>query len=205
MSTVSGTCCIDGCPRPADRQTPHGPLCSTHRKRTQPSRAGGKALTAEVEERDLSFGEQLGKIAIEYADVEADVGFAKAEGDLAEIAKALAKSKLSLDRLKRAAERYGSTLVRKEHGEHIKRGLAAAQAAGVRLGRPPRLDFHAAAHAVKEAGSIRKAADALGVAEATVRRALQRKSITTVISTHGEMHALGGTTSPPEGGGSEES
>lgn len=187
MSSVTGLCCIDGCPNRADRQTPHGPLCSTHRRRTQPSRAGGKDVTAPVEER-LAPGEYLRKVALELADAEADAEYAKAEQDLDQAAAALAKSKLALERLKRAAERYGSELIRKEHGASVKRGMEAARNGGVRLGRPPALDYEAAAHAVRAEGSVKAAAFALKVGVSSVRRALARKPKSQMIPVHGEMH-----------------
>lgn len=198
--TVSGLCCIEGCRNKADRQTPHGPLCSTHRRRTQPSRAGGKDVTAPVEER-LPPGEYLRRMALELADAEADVAYARAEGELDKAALAMGKAKLADERLKRAAVRYGSDLAKKEHGESVRRGQLAAKEAGVRLGRPPALDFEAAQHAVKTEGSIKAAAFKLGLAYETVRKALRRPSKVQVVSAHGSLHTL---SRPPPSGDSEE-
>ena len=150
----------------------------------------------------MPAGEYLHRMALELADAEADADYARAEGRLNEAATAMAKAKLADERLKRAAIRYGSEEAKRQHGEDVKRGMAAAKAEG-RLPGPPRtLDYEAAAHAVKSEGSIKAAAYALKVSTKTVSRALARgRTGSQVISSHDSMHAL---SRPPPSGDSEE-
>lgn len=201
-----GPCGIEDCRKAATRRTAHGNLCETHRKRLSPSRAGGVGLTAPVQARIEDPREKLYEAAHELSDAEADEEYAKAEQDIESAAIALVRVKKARGKLDKAAEAYGSLRLR----ERIRAGMAQAKAEGVRMGRPPKLDFHAAVHAVKSAGGVAAAAQALGVSENAVRRALKRlPSVTLTLSegapAHGDLHALKESFRPPEPPDSEES
>lgn len=165
MKDEIGPCAIDGCDRPADRRTPMGNLCPAHRKRTLPSRAGGLKLSAPITPR-LDPRAKLIEAALAYAQAEEDGDF-----------------EVAAEQLVVAAKRYAPAAVeelqRRTHmawRKSIRLGIARKKAAGVewRPGPPPVVTPERAREAVTRAGSVRKAAVALGVTRRTVQRALRR-------------------------------
>lgn len=180
-----GPCVVDGCTRPATRNTAHGLCCESHRKRV--GRTGTLDSLEPIKEQ-LPLRERLRSVALEYAEAESDADFAKADGDLDGAAEAIAKSKRIFHRLHQVAETLGSELARKRLNESIKEAMARARDAGVHLGRPPRLTFEQAYAAVAEHGSVAAAARALGVHEKTVHRTLKRTDKRSTPSVHGDLH-----------------
>lgn len=191
-TTYLGPCGVGDCPNNATRDTDaHGLLCDTHRRRLQPNRAGGTALSEPVHERKTPRAKLL-DAALDLAEADSDLDYARAEGRLEEMAELLAESKRAVVRLNKAAEAYGSELLAerdRQLREKQKAGMAKAKAEGRWSGRVPKLDQRAAAHAVNEAGGVRAAAQALGVSESTIKRALKRAPRTlSDVSTHGALH-----------------
>jgi hypothetical protein len=66
---------------------------------------------------------------------------------------------------------------KKNAGEAIRKGMAAARARGVRVGRPPKLAQKEAQALVLKTGSFRAAAKKLGVHWITVWRAIRRAAV----------------------------
>jgi hypothetical protein len=179
---------VDDCPRPAVRRTPWGNLCETHRKRKSPARGGENASLSEaVQARITDPLEALRHAAMEYAnaDSEDDASFTEAEKQLRHAA-----VKKALSKLTKAADAYASVGRSEYIRERIRDGMAAVAAAGVKLGRPAKLDGAAARHAIKEHGSIKAAAFALGLNYELVRRAAKRFNEKMSHFEHGNMHAL---------------
>lgn len=193
-----GPCGIDGCTRAATRNTPWGLLCESHRRRLHPSRAGGTPLLAPIQEK-RTLREKLREAAIAMADAssEDDDAHTHADEQLARAAKLFAGSP-DADLI---AEHEAAKA--RAHRRSTKAGLAKAKSQGKRLGRPRTLDYAAVAHLVTSTGSVRKAAELLGVTEQAVRYVLKARPKNPPIPSHGDMHSLGGFKRPPPEGGSD--
>ena len=198
-----GPCSIDGCPNNAARNTPHGLLCDSHRRRLTPGRQGGVDLTAPLQAR-LPPRERFRELALAYAEAESEVEYAKAEGDLDAAAEAKATVKTALAKLEKAAEVYGLSVLKERQHD----GQKKAREEGRFPGRVPKLDKYTAALAVKEAGSVKAAAEKHGMSESAVRRALkgQAREVHRAWREHAsrEMHPISTEQeSPPSDGDSE--
>ena len=142
-------CEIEGCGRPAKS----GRLCATHRRRKRLR----LPMLAPIRSRARQLEEALTEAAIRYADAAAEDN---AEFD--------AGKNMLVD----AAKEFG----RRDHHHRIQQGLWRRKAAGLPIGRPPKLTHAQAQAAVKKHGSRKRAARALGVSRATLLRALKRVS-----------------------------
>ncbi len=140
-------CEIADCENPADG---HG-LCSAHRKRAK--KGGNLAAPLKPAPHAREPWEVLTDAVIRYADAETDEEFTTAK-----------------DVLRKSAKTYG----RINHRHLIAQGLQRRMAAGLPVGRPPKITHAEAEAAVVEHGSKRAAARALGVTRAALRRALRR-------------------------------
>lgn len=90
---MSDRCSIGDCDRPADRHHDQlGPICSGHRKRTLPSRAGRVADPMRPLRKRLSPLERLREAALQYADATSDRDFERAETRLKDAAKGFVRS-----------------------------------------------------------------------------------------------------------------
>lgn len=165
MPTDLGPCSISECPNRADRDTIRGALCAAHRRRQQPSRAGGLKLSAPITPR-LDPRAKLLEAALAYAQAEEDGDFAEAEEQLVVAAKRYAPA--SVEEMQRRTHMAWL--------KSVKAGIARRKAAGRswRPGPAAELTPEQARDAVAKAGSIRKAARALGMNRRTVQRALRR-------------------------------
>lgn len=168
MPTDLGPCSISECPNRADRDTIRGALCAAHRRRQQPSRAGGLKLSAPITPR-LDPRAKLLEAALAYADAADDEEvFAEAEEQLVVAAKRYAPA--SVEELQRRTHMAWL--------KSVKAGIARRKAAGLpwRGGPPPTITPEQARDAVQSAGSIRKAARLLGVNRRTLQKALRRSA-----------------------------
>lgn len=141
-------CSVDGCGRNATS----GRLCATHRRRKRLH----LPMMAPIKTRATQAEEALTEAALKYADAAAEdppAAFRAVKKNLVEVAKALGKQ---------------------AHHHLIKEGLWRRKAAGLPVGRPPKLTRAQAQAAVREHGSKSAAARALGVDRLTIRTALRR-------------------------------
>lgn len=141
-------CLVADCERPAAPKK--GGMCEAHAKR----RLRGAPLAAAVRIRGRPL-EALREAALEYADADAedDDAWRRAEA-----------------RLMRAAMAYS----RERALEAARAALAAARAAGVRVGRPRKVTHLVALQALQDTGSMGAAAALLMVDRRTVARAVRR-------------------------------
>lgn len=141
------SCSIADCENPADG---HG-LCSAHRKRAK--KGGNLAAPLKPAPTSRPPLEVLQDAALRYADAESDEDFRSAT-----------------DVLRKSAKTYG----RKEQHHRISEGLWRRKAAGLPVGRRPKLTRADAEAAVATEGGVRAGARALGVSLGAMRRALRR-------------------------------
>lgn len=142
-------CAIDGC----GRRCVSGRLCATHRRRKRLH----LPMMAPIRERATEAEEALTEAALRYADAAAEDPNAFRTGK---------------NMLVDAAKTFG----RQAHHHLIKEGLWRRKAAGLPIGRPPKLTRAQAQAAVRKYGTKSAAARALGVDRWTLRNALGRKS-----------------------------